>query len=1254
MSAKILTAGGRPRELVLRRGDEGYCVLAAARAWSSKRREQAAALLCGEPAKLPQRGTFVIERHGPHAAWARNVQQLLERCGLDGIDVVRLRHWPSGTAAPACDPLLEQSLKPAACRKWLDSLQLRGHRSSKRGLQAQTQEQITTVLRERLGMPVPDFVTAHIAKLSERLQRPLAAAELAVLAQLNAEHSRHHTFRAAWSDGDARSLLERLRQTWKQNPAGVPVAYTDNAAVLAVAHAATHGLARSGDRWQRLPNKGRLQHATVKTETHNHPTAIAPFEGSATGVGGEIRDGMATGRGAAAGAGGAGLLLGPLPAAPSAADLDRTGALASPLAILLDAPLGWAAFGNEFGRPAISGFMRPSTQPHADGGEWSFRKPVMLAGGVGRIAAADMRKRRPQPGDLIMQLGGPGSGVGLGGGTAASQPLGSAEARLERSVQRACAEMQRRCQEVIEACARGANPIQAIHDIGAGGIANAAAELCAPHGCELHLPSMPMAEAGCDAATVLCNEAQERFLLLVRPRDQQRLAAIAAAERCPLHAIGRVTDSGSFRVTGSARRTLVDLPVAQLYAEPPSLAVAAPSRPALVTQQRMGAIDLTAACHRILRHPAVGDKSYLATICDRGVGGLVARDQFIGPRQLAVADAAATMTNHHALDGCAFAWGERPAIASIDPAAAARISVAEALTNLACYPIGELTNVKLSLNWLADASEDNNLADLRAAVAALVDDFLPRLELAVVMGKDSLAMRADLPQAHGGTSRAPSCCVAGAWAGVANATAAIAPLLSGRRDSLLLHIAATPTQVLGGSVATEVLDLQETAVPDADADGLRAWWLAIQALHREGLLLSYHDVSDGGLLTTVIEMCLASGCGAELNLDSACASWLETDGWDSLGAGAGGVERELRLLCSEAPGAVVEIDAAAYTKVLDLAQAAGLQQAPQLIGHPRRQPRLRVLRDNRALIDVAVTELEESWRWWGQEIRRLRDRAGPETQTPLRGGLHATPTRPVRRPAPSARRPAALVLREQGSNGHLEMAAALDAAGFAVRIAAGAAGVPARHWRDSQLLALPGGFTYGDALGAGWGWAQTLARDASMRDGVRELLARKRLVLGVCNGCQALSVLLGLLDSGARLPRFLPNRSGRFEGRLAQIEVLPSPSPFLAPLVGARLPVPLACGEGRAAVDPGCDAIAAMRLLDADGLPARAYPADPLGGDGAACGFVSADGLVTALMPHPERAWRTAQLPWRPQRWRRPTTPWLDCFIAARNHCQRS
>ena len=1157
----------------------------------------------------------------------------------------------------------------------------------------------------RLGLALSEDEVDYLNEVFGKARRNPTDVELMMFAQANSEHCRHKIFNASWViDGEARSetLFGMIRETYQANPAGTVVAYADNSAVLEGALVERFYPDAAGA----YAYQQEATHILAKVETHNHPTAISPFPGAATGSGGEIRDEGATGRGSKPKAGLCGFSVSNLnlPAAPqpweaATAAYGRPPRIASPLAIMLEGPIGAAAFNNEFGRPNLAGYFRTYEQFTGAGDERLLRgyhKPIMLAGGLGNIAAGQsLKAERLPPGTLLIQIGGPGMLIGLGGGAASSMNTGSNNEDLDfASVQRGNPEIQRRAQEVIDRCwqmgvPRGdgstvgdGNPILSLHDVGAGGISNALPELAhgAGSGARFDLRAVPIEEPGMSPAEIWCNEAQERYVLAIAPARLAEFTAICQRERCPFAVVGETTAEARLLVEDArfANRP-VDMEMAALLGKPPRMTRLAAHTAALGVPFDATAVDLRSAAYRVLRLPAVADKTFLITIGDRSVGGLTARDQMVGPWQVPCADVAVTLMSFQGYRGEAMAIGERAPVAVIDAPAAGRMAVGEALTNIVAADIATLAEVKLSANWMAAAGWPGEDARLFDTVRAVVD-LCRQIGVAIPVGKDSLSMRTlwREPAIAGEESAkqvvAPLSLIVSAFARVQDARRTLTPQLvldAGETDLLLIDLGGGRDR-LGGSALAQVFNATGSEAPDVDeAARLPAFFAAVRRLAADGLLLAYHDRADGGLFATVCEMAFAARCGVSIDTDGLCYDALinDVDGNEKRPNLLGGRSFE-KLMCAlfnEELGAVVQIRRAERSQVMGVLRGCGLGACTHFIGAPNATGRVRLIRNARAVFDEARVELQRAWSETSFRMQQLRDDPACaqeeydrilDTADPgLSVSLRFDPADDVAAPLLNrGARPRVAILREQGVNGHVEMAAAFDRAGFAaidVHMSDILAGRVALA--DFAGLAACGGFSYGDVLGAGRGWAKTILFNERARSAFGEFFARPdTFALGVCNGCQMLSALKDLIPGAAAWPAFARNRSEQFEARFSLVEVLDSPSLFLSGMAGSRLPVVVSHGEGRAVFSPGGQgerALVALRYIDHQGAASEVYPYNPNGSPGGITGVTTSDGRCTIMMPHPERVFRSVQMSWHPADWQArgwQDSPWLRMFRNAR------
>jgi phosphoribosylformylglycinamidine synthase len=1046
-----------------------------------------------------------------------------------------------------------------------------------------------------------------------------------------------------------------IRNPHARAPDGVLSAYKDNAAVLAGAPA---GWFEPDPATGVYGYRHEPAHIAIKVETHNHPTAISPFPGAATGAGGEIRDEGATGRGAKPKAGLAGFTVSHLEIPGwrqpwESVSPGRPDRIASPLSIMLEGPIGAASFNNEFGRPNIAGYFR-TVLLEADGVWRGYHKPIMIAGGLGNVRAVNVTKARPSPGAKLVVLGGPAMLIGLGGGAASSQGSGAAEAELDfASVQRGNAEMQRRAQEVIDACASlgERNPIAAIHDIGAGGLSNAVPEIVELSGCgaRIELRAIPSDEPGMSPMELWCNESQERYMLAIEARDIERFAAICERERAPFAVIGELTAERELVVTDSQLGGApVAMPMELLFGRPPKMTRTAARVEREPPAWRRDGVTLAAAVDRVLRFPAVADKSFLIHIGDRTVGGLVARDQLVGPWQVPVGDVAVTAAGYDGYTGEAFAMGERTPVAIYDGPASARLAVAEAVLNIAAADVAALGDVRLSANWMAAAGHGDDDYTLYAMVRAAGEELCPALGIAVPVGKDSLSMRT-VWRGDDGRERAvtaPVSLIVSAFAPVRDVRRTLTPELDRERDSVLVFVdLAAGAARLGGSCLAQAFGEYGGAAPDVDdPEELRRWFNVQRELRAANLLLAYHDRSDGGLFTTLVEMAFAAKVGLDIELPRTA-------------------EDVVAYLFNEELGVVVQLPAEDYEHVA--ARLAAERLPHHAIARVAKHDDVVVRRAGAEVFRESRVELRRKWSELTFRMQSLRDdpqcareayEAVLDRDDP---GLNAKLTFPLpaeRRAAAHADRPKVAVLREQGVNGQREMAAALDRAGFEAHDVHMSDILSGRKSLESYRgVVACGGFSYGDVLGAGEGWAKSILYHERARAMFEEFFARSdTFALGVCNGCQMLAALKELIPGTEHWPRFLRNRSDQFEARLVLVEIVPSPSVLLAGMAGSRLPIAVSHGEGRAEfASPedlaDCDArLTAVRYVTNAGEIAERYPANPNGSPRGIAGLANADGRVTIMMPHPERVFRTTQFSWHPREWGE-CSPWQRLFDNARS-----
>jgi phosphoribosylformylglycinamidine synthase len=1109
------------------------------------------------------------------------------------------------------------------------------------------------------GLSLAADEIAYLAAEFGKLGRNPTDVELYMFAQANSEHCRHKIFNASWTiDGVAqpRSLFSMIRHTNEQSGEGVLSAYRDNAAVIR--GGVGERFFSDADRVYR-PHAEDI-HILMKVETHNHPTAISPWPGAATGAGGEIRDEGATGRGARPKAGLCGFTVSDLHLPgnerPWELPVSRPAHIASPLDIMIEGPLGAAAFNNEFGRPNLCGYFR-TFEAEAEGRRFGYHKPIMLAGGLGNIRAEHVEKGTMQPGDLLIVLGGPAMLIGLGGGAASSGQSVNTELDFA-SVQRDNAEMERRAQEVIDACWQQgeANPIVFIHDVGAGGLSNAFPELVKDGGLGgvFDLRAVPRAESGLSPLELWSNEAQERYVMAVRPAQAAAFAAICERERCPFAVVGQAMAQHKLVVTDGVSPstaeavTPVDLPMSTLFGKTPKMQRSITRRSALETRPLdLSGISFAQAVQRVLQLPAVASKSFLITIGDRSVGGHVVQEQMVGPWQVPVADCAVTLRSFDAssfdagiaeqVAGEAMAVGERTPLAVMNAAASARMAVGEVITNLAGAAIAKLGDIRLSANWMAAASDAAENEKLYDAVHAVGMEFCPALGISIPVGKDSMSMAMRWSQ-DGATKTvlSPLSLIVSGFAPVTEVRRTLTPELQAVEDDVLIAIdLGEGRDRLGGSALAQVFSLHGGETPDAPApEVLKSFFAAMQQLNAESKLLAYHDRSDGGFFITLLEMAFAGQRGVRIHV-------------------ADEVNALLRLF-SEELGGVVQVLARDAEEVLAALRKAGLHA--WAIAVSVNDDVVRVASGEAELYCASRTELFELWSSTSYAIQRLRD--NPQCADEERD-MHRDAARPglslaspfdleerVCAPYLKLARPRVAILREQGVNGHMEMAAAFTRAGFdAVDVHMSDLLECGETLEGYAGLAACGGFSYGDVLGAGSGWARTILFNERLRAEFTKFFARpETFTLGICNGCQMVAQLRALVPGAAAWPHFGRNLSSRYEARVVMVEVPDSPSIFFAGMAGLKSPLVMAHGEGRVETC-SADARLALRYIDTRGSVATTYPANPSGSVDGVCGFTSEDGRAMILMPHPERMFLGIQHTWtRGLR----SSPWQRLFDNAR------
>jgi len=1088
-----------------------------------------------------------------------------------------------------------------------------------------------------------DYLVAEFGKLG----RNPTDVELYMFAQANSEHCRHKIFNASWTvDGvkQPKSLFAMIRNTNEVGGGDVLSAYRDNAAVI---RGSRGGRFFADPQTHEYAVHEEEIHILLKVETHNHPTAISPWPGAATGAGGEIRDEGATGRGGKPKAGLGGFTVSNLnlPQAPQPWEkpYGRPAGIASPLDIMIEGPLGAAAFNNEFGRPNLCGYFRTYEQMSGDT-VYGYHKPIMLAGGLGNIRAEHVEKGAMKPGYALVVLGGPAMLIGLGGG-AASSSVDGGNAELDfASVQRDNAEMERRAQEVIDACwQRGeTNPIAFIHDVGAGGLSNAFPELVKDGGCggTFDLGAIPRGEAGLSPLEAWCNESQERYVLAVEPAQLKGFEEICARERCPYAVVGWATDTLQLELSDGDEKA-IDLPLQLLFGKPPKMERSFTRTDAATRGLDFEGVTIADAVERVLRLPAVASKSFLITIGDRSVGGLVVQEQMVGPWQVPVADCAVTMASFDVTTGEAMAVGERTPLAVIDAAASARMAVGEVITNMAGAAIEKLSDIKLSANWMAAAGvagEDEKLFD---AVRAVGMELCPALGMTIPVGKDSMSMKIRWDEK---SVVSPLSLIVSGFAPVVDVRKTLTPELKAIKGSRLLLVdLGEGRNRMGGSALAQVFNRSGGETPDApEPSTLRSFFREIQALNRAEKLLAYHDRSDGGLFVTLAEMAFAGHCGLEI---------VFADGWRPKNQS---VEEDLKLLFNEELGAVLQVRNEDVQFVQEALTSAGLvvYGVATVIGDDF----IALSENTDDIYTTSRSALQKMWSETSFHVQSLRDNPACALQElallddVARPGMFIDVpfdlSERVSAPFVQTARPRVAILREQGVNGQVEMAAAFDRAGFAAvdvhmsDLLAGRA-----ELKDFTGLAACGGFSYGDVLGAGSGWARTILFNERLKESFTEFFERDNTFsLGVCNGCQMMSQLRDIVPGAKAWPKFVRNVSSRYEARLCMVEIEKSPSLFLDGMDGAKLPIVVAHGEGHA-TGAGEDVVTAMRYIDTYGKVTEHYPLNPSGSANGVCGLSSTDGRALILMPHPERIALSTQHTWTRDL---AHSPWQRIFDNAR------
>ena len=1236
---------------------------------------------------------IVTPRLGTISPWASKATDIARNCGLNVFRVERMTEYrvdmKSGLLGGKPELSTEQTAQIAALLHDRMTESVFATRAEAEQLfttlAAQPMEFVDVLgggraaletANKQWGLALAEDEIEYLVNAFNDLKRNPTDVELMMFAQANSEHCRHKIFNAKFTiDGveQEKSLFGMIRNTEACSPQHTVVAYADNASIMEgheverfVAKFDAKADAISAPSYQK---QAATNHVLMKVETHNHPTAISPFPGASTGNGGEIRDEGATGRGSKPKAGLTGFTVSKL----WGSEVGKPEHIASPLQIMIEGPLGGAAFNNEFGRPNLTGYFREYELQVGDITR-GYHKPIMIAGGLGVIDSELTKKIEFPAGTLLIQLGGPGMRIGMGGGAASSMASGTNAAELDfDSVQRGNPEIERRAQEVINHCwQQGAeNPILAIHDVGAGGISNAFPELTndAGRGARFDLRAVKLEESGLSPKEIWSNESQERYVLAIAPESLEQFTAFCERERCPFAVIGTATEERQLVLEDTAvesgdQKFPVDMPMNVLLGKPPKV-----HKDVTSVERELPAMDLTGvplekAVIEVLAHPTVASKRFLITIGDRAVGGLTHRDQMVGPWQVPVADVAVTLADYKGFKGEAMAMGERTPLAAINAPASGRMAVAEAITNMLAAPI-ELSKVKMSANWMAACGEAGEDAALYATVKAVGMELCPALNISIPVGKDSLSMRTQWSE-NGQTKKvtSPVSLIITGFAAIDDVRTTLTPQLNAEvEDSTLVLIDLGRGKMrMGGSIIGQVLNQSGNEVPDLDEPkDLIAMVDAVNALRAKGLILAYHDRGDGGLLATAAEMAFAGHVGVALNVDMLITegdgisdSRMDSGEGKNWGKQVSGRREDLtlRALFNEELGAVLQIRTQDRAQVLQVLREHGLIQCSHVIGktRPASSPvdagkgELQVWRDANKVFGATLSDLHQVWDAVSWKITQQRDNpvcadsehaaAGESTDPGMHVHLTFDPKENVAAPFINvAAKPRVAVLREQGVNSHVEMAYAFTEAGFdAVDVHMSDLQSGRAQLKDFAGVVACGGFSYGDTLGAGIGWARSITFNDRLSEQFQAFFGRSDTFgLGVCNGCQMFAELADIIPGAQDWPRFTQNQSNRFEARLSMVEVLESPSLFLQGMAGSRLPIAVAHGEGFANFQFRGNAqqvVRSMRYVDNHGQPTEQYPFNPNGSAGGLTAVTTADGRFTAMMPHPERVFRNVQMSW--------------------------
>lgn len=1245
---------------------------------------------------------LVTPRLGTISPWASKATNIAENCGLAGIERIErgMAVWLEGALTDEQQQqwaaLLHDRMTESVLPDFQTASKLFHH------LESETFSTVDVLgggkealvkANTEMGLALSADEIDYLVENYQALQRNPSDVELMMFAQANSEHCRHKIFNADFilnGEKQPKSLFGMIRDTHNAHPEGTVVAYKDNSSVIEGAKIERFYPDAAENQGYRFHEEDT--HIIMKVETHNHPTAIAPFAGAATGAGGEIRDEGATGKGSRPKAGLTGFTVSNLNIPglkqPWEQDYGKPEHISSPLDIMIEGPIGGAAFNNEFGRPNLLGYFR-TFEEKFDGQVRGYHKPIMIAGGLGSIQAQQTHKDEIPEGALLIQLGGPGMLIGLGGGAASSMDTGTNDASLDfNSVQRGNPEIERRAQEVIDRCWQlgDKNPIISIHDVGAGGLSNAFPELVndAGRGAVFKLREVPLEEHGLTPLQIWCNESQERYVLSILEKDLDAFRAICERERCPFAVVGTATGDGHLKVRDDLfSNNPVDLPLNVLLGKPPKTTrtdktvtpYATEGNPFGKKPFNAGDIDITEAAYRVLRLPAVAAKNFLITIGDRSVGGMTHRDQMVGKYQTPVADCAVTMMGFNTYRGEAMSMGEKPAVALFDAPASGRMCIGEAITNIAAVNIGDIGNIKLSANWMAACGNEGEDEKLYRTVEA-VSKACQALDLSIPVGKDSLSMKTVWQDGADKKSVvSPLSLIISAFAPVEDVRKTVTPELKNVEDSVLLFIDLGFGKArMGGSAFGQVYNNMSGDAPDLDdTSRLKAFYNVIQQLVAEDKLLAYHDRSDGGLFAVLVEMAFAGRCGLDIDLNLLLAQTFITNHTalsqslrtEEVKALAEWQETIARTLFNEELGAVIQVRKQDVADIINLFYQQQLHHNVFEIGTLTDENTL-IIRDGQThLISDNLIKLQQTWQETSHQIQRLRDNPacadsefaliGDNERSALFADVKFDVNEDIAAPfINSGAKPKIAILREQGVNGQIEMAAAFTRAGFDA-YDVHMSDLMAGRFRlaDFKMLAACGGFSYGDVLGAGEGWAKSILFHPALRDQFAAFFADPdTLTLGVCNGCQMVSNLAEIIPGAEAWPKFKRNLSEQFEARLSMVHVPKSASLILNEMQGSSLPVVVSHGEGRAdfALHGGnisADLGIALQYVDGQNQVTQTYPLNPNGSPQGIAGITNADGRVTIMMPHPERVYRAAQMSWKPEGWTE-LSGWYRLFAGAR------